>query len=522
MQKLEIMLNTGKIDQAKGMIQIALKTRGEDFGLVNAQAYIALQGNDLVAARAFADKSLMLKPNNPIALHQRALAKLRDTPPDNDGAIVDLKVALQQAPNNVELRLTSSEAYLKRRDRDSAIRELEIASSISPRNVTIWSRLMDLYLESTPPRLDDARQLIEQIRAAGGGDLDLTVRAARVAQLKRDSGVAISEMRRAIAMSNNDGNLIREYMVMLLDLEQYDHLLKESEQLLAQAPDVWWVRQVRATAKSRLGAKDDALGEWEKAITLADKERDDSAVIMIMQSVAKELGVAQVMPRVLDRAKKETRWVMFAAWLYQSEGDWKNAVGMDDQAVASLDKLSKDEQLRALQVAGGIYLSAQPPLADKAIAVYGQLLQREPEDLATLNNMACLYVDTISPPQPVKALEYSQRAYDVMRKRGLTEPLVMDTHGWVLANSGKVQEGIVLLQEVVQRRPFLDARYHLAEAFLKGQYADAAVRQLNEANQMMADAVSKKQAIDPQMKSKLEKALARAVAMSKEQSSVNP
>ena len=522
MQKLEIMLNTGKIEQAKEMIQVALKTHGEDFGLVNAQAYIALQGNDLVAARAFADKSLMLKPNNPIALHQRALAKLRDTPPDNDGAIIDLKVAIQQAPNNVELRLTTSEAYLKRRDRDAAIRELEVAASIAPRNVTIWSRLMDLYLESTPPRLDDARQLIEQIRAAGGGDLDLTVRAARVAQLSRDPGVAISEMRRAIAMSSGDGNLIREYMVMLLDLEQYDHLLKESEQLLSKAPDVWWVRQVRATAKSRLGSKDEALGEWEKAITLADKERDDNAVIMIMQSVAKELGVAQVMPRVLERAKKETRWVIFAAWLYQSEGDWKNAVGMVDQAVASIDKLSKEEQLRALQVAGGIYLSAQPPLADKAIAVYGQLLQREPEDLATLNNMACLYVDTISPPQPVKALEYSQRAYDVMRKRGLTEPLVMDTHGWVLANSGKVQEGIVLLQEVVQRRPFLDARYHLAEAFLKGQYADAAVRQLNEANQMMADAVSKKQAIDPQMKSKLEKALARAVAMSKEQSSVNP
>ncbi len=523
MQKLEIMLNTGKIAEAKSMIQQALKTRGEDFGLVNAQAYIALQENDLAAARAFADKSLMLKPNNPIALHQRALVKLREEQPDVSGAIVDLKVAIQQAPTNVELRLTASEAYLRRRDRDSAIRELEVASSIAPRNQTVWSRLMDLYLDSTPPRLEDARQLIDQVRAAGGGDLELTVRAARVAQLRRDAGVAITEMRRAISMSNGNPVLIRDYMVMLLDLQQYDHLLKESEQLLEQAPNVWWVRDLRATAKSRLGRKDDALNEWEQAIVLADKGDDPNAPLMIMQRIAQELGVAKVMPDVLDRAKRDPRWVMFAAWLYQSERDWHNAVKMVDQALSQIDQLSQEDQHRALQVAGAVYLSAQPPLAEKAIDVYNKLLERDPEDLLTLNNLACLYIDNVSPSQPAKALEYSQRAYDVMRKRGLTEPLVMDTHGWVLANNGKVQEGIVLLQEVVQRRSFLEARYHLAEAYLKGKYVDSAIRQLNEANQLISEAEARRQPVDPQMKAKVEQAMARAVALSKEEGDVaNP
>ena len=52
----------------------------------------------------------------------------------------------------------------------------------------------------------------------------------------------------------------------------------------------------------------------------------------------------------------------------------------------------------------------------------------------------------------------------------------------------------------------------LAEAYLLGNYADAAVRQLNEANSMIADAESKKMGVDAQLKAKIEQAMARAVA----------
>lgn len=521
MQKLEIMLNAGKIAQAKEMIAAALKTRGEDFGLVNAQAYIALQENNLKAAREFSEKSLAIQPNNPIALHQRALARLRENPADVDGAIIDLKMAIQQAANNVELRLTTAEAYLKRRDPDSAIRELELAVQIAPRNSQTWSRLLELYLSATPPRLDEAKALIEQVRAAGSGagDLNLTLQAARVAQMRRDAGTAVIEMRKALAMSNGNASLTRDYMAMLLDLQQYDHLLKESEQLLQQAPGEWWIYNMRATAKARLGAKDEALGEWEKALGLADKAKDDRGALLVMEGVARELGVSQVIDRVLERAKTEPRWMIFAAWLYQSAHDWKNAVAMVEQAMASLDKFSKDEQLRVLQVAGGIYLAAEPSMTDKAVSTYQRLLAQTPDDLSTLNNLACLLIDNVKPADPTKALEYSQRAFDTMRNRGLTEPLLMDTHGWVLVHNGKVQEGIVLLQEVVQRRPFLEARYHLAEAYLLGKYGDSAVRQLNEANQMIADAAAKRQTVDPELKTKIDQAMARAVAMAKEQSS---
>ena len=521
MTKLEYMLNSGKIAESKAMIQKAIQSNGEDFGLVNAQAYIALQENDLKAAKGFVDKSLTLQPNNPIALHQRALMKLHADPADVSGAIIDLKLAIQQAPSNVELRVSAADAYLKRSDRDSAMRELELAVATAPRNRVVWSRLMDMYLESQPPRVDEAGQLIDQLRAAGAGDLELTLRAARVAVLRRDAGNAIIEMRKAIQMSNGDINLVRDYMLMLLDLGQYDHAISESEQLLQQLPNIWWVRHIRATAKARLGARDDAMKEWDQAISLADASGDPNATLLVIQGMSQDLGIAQIMPSVLDRAKKDPRWVIFAAWLYQTGHDWRNAVAMADQALADIDKLSKDQQTRALQIAGAVYLSAEPPLAQKGVDAYLKVLERQPDDLATLNNLACLYLENVTPPDPAKALECSQRAYDLMRNRGVTEPLVMDTHGWVMAHAGKLQEGIVLLQEVVQRQPFIEARYHLAEAYLKGKYADAAVRQLNEVNQMLADSAARKQPVNDDLKAKIGQAMARAVAMAKEQSTAN-
>lgn len=515
-QKLEILLQARSTARAKELIQGALARKGEDFSLINAQAYVALQENDLKGARALADRSLALKPDNPIALHQRALAKLKDTPADIDGAIIDLKLATQQAPQNVELRVTTSEAYMARRDRDGAIREMEVAAALAPRNRVLWNQLMDLYLGSNPPRVDDCRALIEQVRAAGGNTLELTMRSAVVAQMHKDVPGAIAEMRRAVDMSSGKEEVVRAYMSMMLDLAQYDLLLKESEQLLAQNPDAWWIRHLRASAHAKLGQKEEALSEWELALSLAGKAKDDSGAIVIMRGIAQELGLEQVMPRVLERAKTDTRWVILAAWLYHSANDTKNAIAMIEQAMKkeSIDSLSAEEQTRAMAIAGAVYLSAQPPMVDEALKIYNKLLDQDREDLQALNNVACIYIDSKSPPQPAKALEYSQRAYDAMRRRGVNQPMLIDTHGWVLANNKRVAEGIVLLQEVVQNQPFLEARFHLAQALLLGNYPDAALRQANEAKQMISAMEAKSIPVDAAIKAKVELLLAKVASTS--------
>jgi tetratricopeptide (TPR) repeat protein len=374
-----------------------------------------------------------------------------------------------------------------------------------------------LYLASTPPKLEDAHVMLDQVRAAGGEDVDLVVRSARLAVMRKDAKTALSEMARAIQLAESNETVVREYLAILLDLGQYDQLLHETDQRLPQAPKAWWMIHLRAVAMVRQGRKEQGIAEWERAIATVDAEKDDRASLLIMQGIAKELGVAQVLPRVLERGKSDPRWVVFAAQLYQSAGDWHNALAMVEQATGSLSALSEDDQLRTLSVAGGVYLAVKPPMADKAAAAYEQVLKKRPDDLVTLNNLACLYIDDLSPSQPEKALEYSQRAYDNMRKNGQSDPLVLDTHGWVMAQAGHVQEGIVLLQQVLQRQPFVEARYHLGEAYIKGNYVVAAVRQLTEANAMIAVAEKNNATVDDGLKTRIQQALAKASALAKEQ-----
>jgi tetratricopeptide (TPR) repeat protein len=177
--------------------------------------------------------------------------------------------------------------------------------------------------------------------------------------------------------------------------------------------------------------------------------------------------------------------------------------------MGSIDSLSAEEQTHAIAIAGAVYLAAQPPMVDKALAMYQKLLVRDPEDMQALNNVACMYIDNVNPPEPAKALEYSQRAYDAMRRRGVTQPMLMDTHGWVLANNKRVEEGIVLLQEVVQRQPFPEARFHLAQAFSLGNYPDPALRQATEAKAMIAAMEAKGSVVDPITKAKVDQLLAK-------------
>ena len=518
MAKLEILLQSGRFKDARGVAETAIKKNPDDINLLNAMAYVSLNDNDIQAARRYAEKSLSLKSANPIALYQRALVQMKQSPPDLDAAITDLKQAMLQLPTNVEFHGAAADAYLMRRDPDAAIRELETASKLAPRNRMIWMRLAELYMTSTPPRLEDCRSLVEQVRVAGAGnDPELAGVAARIAAQKQDIPTAISEMRRMVQLSGGSDVAWRSYLFMLLELKQNDLALKEVEEL-AKSLDLWWIHHVRATAKVRQGARDEAVAEWEKAMTLADKGHDENAAVMIVQGIAREMNVAQAMPLVLAKAKDDLRWMIFAASLYQAQGDMPKAVVMSEQVLASLDKLTPADQTRALQVAGMIYLQSRPAIADKAIKVYRKLLDKTPDDLATLNNLACLYVDNVKPSEPATALEFSQKAYDLMRKQGLSEPLIMDTHGWVLVRTGRYQEGLIMLQEVVQRQPFLEARYHLAEAYIKGNHPDAAVRQLQAAKDMITTAEKNKAVIDPEMRTRVDQAMTRAVAMVKQQS----
>jgi hypothetical protein len=92
------------------------------------------------------------------------------------------------------------------------------------------------------------------------------------------------------------------------------------------------------------------------------------------------------------------------------------------------------------------------------------------------------------------------------------EPLVMDTYGWGLVRTGKVSEGMLILQDVVQRRPFAEARYHLAVAYVDRGFHERAVKELTAALAHVDEIEKRGDSFDPQMKKRIEELLVKANA----------
>lgn len=110
----------------------------------------------------------------------------------------------------------------------------------------------------------------------------------------------------------------------------------------------------------------------------------------------------------------------------------------------------------------------------EAIEIYEGLLQKTPENIALLNDLALLYQET----GDERALEFAKRAYE----SSPTEPATMDTYGWILVRQGRVDEGAAILRNAKLRAPaVLEIRYHLAVALKALGDAAEAKRELTEA-----------------------------------------
>ena len=223
------------------------------------------------------------------------------------------------------------------------------------------------------------------------------------------------------------------------------------------------------------------------------------------------IGVDEAINRISGRAEKEDRWKIITARLQQTKGDNASAVKTLEQVLARDEQLVPTDRADAYRFGGTLYLIAGQ--ADKSAHCYNKLLAMAPNDMTALNNLACLLAEVMQPPKPQEGLQYSQRAYDLMVKAGRRDPLVLDTHGWVLVKCGKIDEGIEILRRANEIRATPDAHYHLGEAYLTKQFGPEAQAELEKALNLVKKMTAEKQPLDMTLQPKIEGAIARAGVM---------
>jgi len=103
-----------------------------------------------------------------------------------------------------------------------------------------------------------------------------------------------------------------------------------------------------------------------------------------------------------------------------------------------------------------------------AVKQYETVLQRAPNSLVALNNLAVIYQQQKDP----RALGLATKAYAAAPG----QPLIADTYGWLLVDQGKLDEGIEVLRKAAATPGATpEVRYHLAAALARDGQRDAAL-----------------------------------------------
>ncbi len=521
-RRIEILISAGKFEEADAALAAAQAKMPNMVDLRSLGGSISLSRNRFEEAQSRLQSALQIDPKHAASHYYLGLVLMNQPKPDIDAAVQHLNLCKDAAGVGVDARRALADCFRRKNDFEGAVRELETAQKSNPSNREIVLALLDSYSGMSPPRWLDVKRVIAEWKSAPDYRADVEV-------LKRETGMYLAQknyvdaagaLGEAIKADPNNMDLVRQYLGLLIQTQNYPIVVQSTTKLADKDPSLWWAYMARAVAKRYQTDRAGAVADYQLALDSAARKQNDDAVSEIIRSMAKEIGVGEAQLRIKDRATKEPRWALMAAYLYQQDSPPKTEEAMKQlEGVLAMPNLNKADKETALRYGGSLYLQAKgKPDVQKAYQCYLQLLDLAPNDLTSLNNMACLLAEQYTPARPDEALKYSKRAYDIMQKTNSREPLIMDTHGWLLTLAGQVDDGIALLENVVDTSPIVDARYHLAEAYLKKAFPEQARKQLELAKGMIARMNREHQPYDPSLVPRIENAINRANEMLKSKS----
>jgi Tfp pilus assembly protein PilF len=471
---------------------------------------------------------------------------VKKSPPETDAAINELVDLKKTAPRNMQVRLLLAELYDKTGRRNLAIQDLDDALQKAPGNRDLRLALVRLYRSERPPQVGPAMALI----AKAENDPVLKTDAAwpREAALlfmqQRQYQPAVMRMTRAVQLAPGNTDFRRELVDMLLQFNDLDGALFETEKLMRDGHDAWWLRQQRGVAYGKqvtrqmladAKAKPEAakqladlqarsLSEFDRAIALAEKDGDEDRVASLLRLLGQTVGNDHALKRVAPRTANDpaNRWRMLAIGLKRAQGDVAGAVAdaerlLADPANAAANPDRRGPILRAL--ADTYQNQARPDLA-KARQRYEELLKLVPNDIVSLNNIAYLLAESVQPPDPHAAKAYSERAYELTRTSNDPSALIMDTHAWVLVLCGgdDLNRGVQILKTVVEKNPlFVEGRYHLAEALMRTRPATPAqaVAEFTECMRILDEEEKVGGTVDEKLRGRVQLGLSKAQELAK-------
>jgi cellulose synthase operon protein C len=408
-------------------------------------------------------------PKNADALTLRAMSRIETN--DLSGATTDLRAALDQRPNSVQILMVLAKAYERQGAIDLAVDQYTAALKASNFNSDVTMQ----YLEMLRRRGNyDAMETV-LVEAVGHnvGDERLIATLAELRLNKKNWSGA--QEAAAMLLKVNPKSEVAQRVVAAIQLGQKN--FDQSIETLKQALDPSTVPSASTMAAMVTaylqGGKVLEAENFVNSIIAANPKNSDALLLLgtIKQAQRKADEAETYYKKVIDMTPDSATGYFSLARLYAlgKRNDEAETVLKQGRAKAPIDLGSSLLLANILETKGAV---------DEAIAIYEEQLAQSPDVLVLVNNLASLLAD-------YRTDEASSAKAQALAKRleAVDVPQFKDTVGWLAYKRGDLRVAVSNLETAREKLPELAVvRYHLGLTYADLRRPDDAKRELEKAD----------------------------------------
>jgi tetratricopeptide (TPR) repeat protein len=449
----QLYLKAGKLDPAAALMTDLQTNGAAESDRLRAQvelARITLLRGDKPAALDQLNTVITQDSSNAEALLLRGAIMLTDSKFDN--VISDARAILHGNPNSVGALMLLSKAYIATGEGDLAIDTLRSLLRVAPSDVDAHLELASLLAAKSP---DDALDQLDAAIALRPKATELKVQKAEflIRTGSPDKAEIIGQdFLKDAALSAVGHRIMGEAALARTD---YPTAIAELTQAEAQGQPFESVGPMLVNAYVRAGKVSDAVA------LLTDRvSKDPSAakpLVMLAQirmQAGDAKGAEDFLHRAISAQPESSEAYLALAQILTKEHKLEDAAKILTAAQA---KIPNDKNV--LTFAAITYDSMNDFTAAKA--GYESILAKWPDNLVAANNLAALIADA----WPKDEAQLDQARQLTEKFRNTSDPILLDTLGWVLVRQGSFDDAAILLEKAASSAPDnQQIQYHYAVA----------------------------------------------------------
>lgn len=443
----------------------------------NLRGIIHLLGGDTAKARQHFGKALEIDPGYLPAASN--LARLDLAGKDIKSARARFQGVLGKDPKNARALVSLAQLAALDKNEPEYLRLLEEAKKAEPSDAPARLLLAQYWLgkRDADKALVEARTALE---TTGKPEFLDVIGAAQL--LRNDTANALASYQKWVAAS--PGNPLAHYRLALVQSVAKDReaALKTLDKALGLRPEYTEASVHKALLLGQAGKFDEGIKIARVLQTRIPTSGVGYAVeAELLQGKKNHLDAAKLFVKSAQLNKQE-RLVLRAYQAYVAAGQPREG------------EKQLEEWLKTHPADTGVrHALAQVAMNGKrypeAITHYRALVQSNPRDLVSLNNLAWM----LGADNKVEALKIAEQAYKVAPNNAA----VLDTLGWLLTQSGQPKRAVAHLQEAIKQVPDNpEIRWHLALALEQAGNKREAATELDRLLTSQSDFPEKEQARD--------------------------